>query len=241
MASAELVVTENQSGFSSLLVVFAILGACLLALKYVGHRAEQEMRAEAHREWTVDRLKVKAALKGQSDCRTINFEAPCPAGDSLSLQKKSGGVLVAADGSTKIGRWNVRIECAAKSPAAWWVMVAMRNGTNAFHKDPLTRKTLGWSELVSLKDVCGSGSGDMVLQKSQPCYGGIQGAESLPPEIIALSGCRDASCKYHNLYCGDNQREFPDCPEDYQSTFRYVDRYGWGGIDFTKYTVCTRL
>ncbi|WP_141735568.1 hypothetical protein [Oligoflexus tunisiensis] len=241
MASAGLDVRRSQSGFSGLLLVFAILGACLLGLKYVGHRAEQEMRAEAHREWTVDKLKIKAALKGQSDCKAINFETPCTVGTNIPLQKKSGGVLVAADGSTKIGRWNVQIECAAKSPAAYWVMVAVRDGANAFHKDPLTRKPLGWSELVSLKDVCGTGSADIVLQKSQPCYGGIQGTAPLPPEIVSLSGCSDASCKYHNLYCGDNQRVFPDCPVDYQSTFRYVDRYGWGGIDFTKYTICTKL
>src|SRR5690606_15914023 len=103
MASAGLDVTRSQSGFSSLLVVLAILGACLLALKYVGHRAEQEMRAEAHREWTVDRLKVKAALKGQSDCKAINLDAPCPVGSIIPLQKKTGGLLVADDGSTKIG------------------------------------------------------------------------------------------------------------------------------------------
>ncbi|HYX34499.1 MAG TPA: hypothetical protein VE954_15450 [Oligoflexus sp.] len=230
---------SSQTGSSGLLVVIALLGASLLGLQFVGHRSEQEMRAESHREWRVDKLKVKSALQSQSNCSAVNFTSACAVGTTLALPNKSGGVLVAANGSTKIGRWNVKIECKAKSTTEYWVTAAALDASNTFIKDPLTQKPMAWSDLMPLQDACGSGSADIVLEKSSPCYGTAQGTGPLPAELATASGC--VNCKYLGHYCSDTQRAFPSCPDGYQGIFRYVDRYGWGGIDFTKYTICSKI
>jgi hypothetical protein len=231
---------RDQSGFSALLIVTALLGASLLGLKYMQHRTELELRAEAHQDWIVDKLKVKSSLRSQSDCQLINLNSGCTIGNTIALPKQSGGILVAANGSTKIGRWNVKVECLAKTPPAYGVLVGSPAGGNGFHKDPLTQKPLVWTKLMSLTEACGSTGAATLLAKSAPCYGAQQGVEPLPPEVTAQTGCT-GSCLFAGHYCGDAQRDFPSCPPDYQSTFRYVDRYGWGGIDMTKYTICTKL
>ena len=92
---------------------------------------------------------------------------------------------------------------------------------------------------MPLKDACSLLGSDVLLLKSDPCFGAIQGLGALPPEVATASAC--TTCKYAGKYCTEAQRDFPKCPTDYQSVFRYVDRYGWGGIDMTKYTVCSKI
>jgi hypothetical protein len=70
-----------------------------------------------------------------------------------------------------------------------------------------------------------------------PCYGGEEGIDPLPDKLDDI--CDD--CIFKSRYCADEQRSFPDCPEGYAGFYRYVDRYGWGGIDYTKYTICREL
>lgn len=229
----------SQQGSAALIVVFGVIASALAGIQYLGQRTEKEYRAETRQEIMIDKLKVKSSLRANADCSLIDFSAPCSPGSTYAVPRISGGILVAADGSTVIGKWNVKIECLAKVPNAFWITVAKPDGKGGFHPDPLTQQALTWKEMITLEEVCSTNGPGFLLQAGQPCYGASEGTNPIPPEISTQLGC-SSNCTYANSYCPDTQRDYPVCPNGYQTVFRYVDRFGWGAVDFAKYTLCSR-
>ncbi len=85
---------------------------------------------------------VKAQIASSIDCSntfmTRTIGNPCPSQVNLDLVSKSGTTVAAANGSTVIGRWNVKPSC---DPSGLTVKAALKNG-GQFVKDEMNSNLL---------------------------------------------------------------------------------------------------
>lgn len=226
---------NREGGFSALLVVF-ILATGFLALKLVNDRTVQEMKALASQSLIIDRLKAKSLIRSNFDCASYDFTQSCTLGEEIALTDTYDAVFVKKDGSTRAGEWNIKVECKNAAHPEPIVLLARLDEKGQYRKDPLTGKVQDWSNLTTLKSFCEESTNDSLLLKSSPpCYGLTEGMGALPS--LLASGC-GSFCAY--AYCMDEQRDFPACPSGYHIASTYIDRFGWGGIDFTKYSICLK-
>lgn len=224
---------QNQSGFISLPIVMGLVGLLLLVMHSTYKRAQDELAREYHKELMTDKFEVLSALRYAKVCEAV--PKSCSAGQRLDLFDKQGREIVNRDGTHKISRWNVKVECLANKSNQYWVYVARLNGTE-FLKDPLTGQLLQWKEISDLSSACGSALPNDTLFLRNDCYGGIEGGTTVPSSFAALCGKACLTKKY----CSDNQVTFPQCPPGQRIVSRYLDRYGWGGVDLSKYTLCMK-
>jgi hypothetical protein len=215
-----------------------MFGACLLSAAFLHHRSVNEMAAQEKDDLNAYKLYARTALRAKLDCRAPVF-TPCVAGSTIQLLDRAGKELVATAGTTKIGKWNVKAQCLTKTQTEFWIMLARPDGAGGFRKDPLSGAPLGWTEAVALSALCqgGDAPGSTTIVRSAPCYASVEGSSPLP--AVPKNVCK--GCSIENTYCGDDQREFPLCPAGYKSFFHYSDRYGWGGVDLSKYTLCRKV
>ena len=85
--------------------------------------------------------------------------------------------------------------------------------------------------------MCSQGKAANRKLLANTCYGAVEGTGPMPADLAAQCN----GCVFMDLYCADNQIAFPECPQGFKKTYNYIDRYGWGGIDLSKYTLCEKI
>lgn len=228
---------KSEEGAITFVFMLGVVGVSFVIFSTLTQRSQNEFNLASHRDIQSDKEQVLKAFQNIADCPAN--PPPCAANDHLEIKDKTGKMMVARDGMSRIGRWNVRIDCMSGSkdkPADYGVMIGRFSPSGEVLNDPLTKKPMSFKKMSSLIEACSLGKSDDTKLLSNICYGAINGKEKLPSGEAKDCG----ECQFKNTYCGDNQVPFPTCPEGYIPTFRYSDRYGWGGIDLTKYTLCRK-
>lgn len=222
-----------------MLIVILLVVASFFSLGYLSQQASRELDAELHNELNADKDLVRSSVRWNSRC-TAAVRRSCKIGDTLPLYDRKGGVFIDQTGNTKIGKWNVRLACDRdkKLGRVYHVQVARKAQDGEFLEDPLTKHTLEWSSLFPMRESCEGGVSktDVVLRND--CYGNLTGRDPVPADLLPhCPGCPGSA----NFYCSDDQVSFPACPSGYRVGIRYIDRFGWGGVDLTKITVCKKV
>ena len=211
------------------------------------------------------RFQAACPAAGGFSCTTAGDSAS----EGLQLNDKDGNTLIRNSNSnvqqTRIGGWNVRIRCDGSQYQVQAARCRRGNGGNGYNctefvKNPLTKLEDVWQEIGTLENLCGSTQRLVVY--SAPCFGGnVDGLRSAIPSAIQcnylpLGAIINPDNAIHNgmcffgspghahggqTYCPENVVPYPDCPGGFNPTLRGTDRYGWGGLDLTKFTVCERL
>ena len=229
--------SSREQGSAPLIAVLMMLGICFILTSFLSNQTINEYDAELHQDLNVDRIYVKSAIRSGSNCST-EAEKACVLGQRVKIFTKAGVELVNDKGTSRIGKWNVKVECfQKKAKLEFFVFLSRLDSGGQILNDPLTKKPLDSIELSSLKDICPSSAVDPPKLFGNTCFGFESGTAPLPDSVNKICN----GCKFTNRYCGDNQVPFPICPTGFQRTFHYIDRYGWGGIDLTKYTLCKKL
>lgn len=220
---------SNQAGAINLTLSILCCLACFLIVRFLNSRSTEALNAEISNTLRVDKILVEAALRNSIDCSNLP-NGPCKG--PVDLTDKYGKLFLSKDGSQKIGAWNARIACG--SDGAFWVQTSVLRKDKSFGEDPLTKKSLKWTDLVSLGKAC-MPVPLLMLEKS--CYGFYDGLGSLPQEVLEANRGTLPAYKY----CLEDQMDFPSCPDGYAVRNRYSDRFGWAGMDLAKYTNCEKI
>jgi len=218
----------KDSGAITIPFVITVTGILMLVVKLSSDRAKKEFASEYHNALRVDKMQIKHALRTIKECPQ-EVAKPCSPGQSINVFDTDGEILVSADGTSKIARWNVKIECSEAKGNQYWVYTSRLAGSG-FAKDPLTDRPDDWKPLTQFD--CGKKTN--VLVQANVCYGLIQGTATLPSGFVIP----ESNMGLLNRYCSDEQIPFLDCPEGYSADYRIIDRFGWAGMDLTKYTYC---
>ncbi|RYG71097.1 hypothetical protein EON80_05835 [bacterium] len=247
---------NKESGSISTLTVLGIVGICMMFMFQLNKRSQNEFSYELHSEIVSHRNAVIRKIEDLAVCGKL--EQNCTRGMTYDVESRLGGpLLVKRDGSTVISSLNVLIRCEDfkhkdnKVDKSLVVNVARRDKAGNFLSDPLTPSRKGeWTPLdLSLAEICNGDSGVETVIEEATCYGGKNEAVGQQrngyelPEDIRMQFCSDPGCKKLRSYCNENLSEFnyKDCRAGYKPTFKYLDRYGWAGVDFSKYTVCEKV
>ena len=152
----------------------------------------------------------------------------------------------------------------------WWLWDQVqtsrrKNTTSSFLENPLSKIPDSWRNLDSLENLC---TNERIVLHHLGCYGGVTyyypgyylGHIQPPLKIKLACYMTFPSCSYSapmppNLYhqgysyCPSiNPRstnpneflEYPTCPAGFIPELKFIDRYGWGGSELSKVTVCLR-
>lgn len=225
---------KSEEGASTFVLMLGVVGVSLVVFSLLAQRAQNELNLTLHRDIQGDKPAVLKAFEHLAACPS-NPPA-CSVGDRLEIKNKPGKIMVNRDGSSRIGRWNVRVDCQAGGSQKYAVMISRMSPNGEVLADPLTKRPMKWEKLANLDDACTVQKPEETKLMAAICYGALDGKESLPPAEARDCG----ECQFKNKYCGDNQVPFPSCEAGFVPVFRYSDRYGWGGIDLTKYTLCRK-
>lgn len=227
---------KNEAGFTSIKTIIILFFVSMASFTWQNNRTQNNLRSVLQLELEVDEIHLQAAIANKANCNGVDFSS-CTVGDFLELEDKEGATLLADTGNSKIGKWNARVQCENVDGATeWWVSLARLTADSSFKKNPETDQPDSWEKAGTLKDFCNANVEVRLLVASEPCYGGQEGDSLLPePQAIACGSC---GFKDKYKFCSNDQREFPSCPAGFQNEIEYIDRYGWGGIDFTKNVIC---
>ena len=235
----------NEQGSSSLLTIIILFSISFTVFGFIQVRAKKDLDKLISNGLEENKLLVSRAIAYQADCNSIDFSTSCPGSSSLGLDDRRGNSLISNSG-TKVGDWDVRVRC---NSGVYQVELARLKSNGDFKVNSLTRQEYSWEVMDTLKNLCFR---DRQVIPASPCYGtqgGVgAGHTQLPPHLLTV--CQTMSppggfCNpsyYHGsyTYCPNNIGNYPGCPSGYQPELNYIDRFGWGGIDFTKMTVCVK-
>lgn len=233
---------ENQSGSVAMITLMLIVGVSLFYFGQLASKSQNVLNQGFHDSLIAEKNQIKARIKYAASCE-VAIPLTCTGDQKLSLKSKTGNTLVSADGLQKIGHWNVKVQCKSPSSEGFWIFAARLDAKLQATKDPLTGKLLDWTPVAKLARDCDGASVPERKLVHNTCYGTITGTHSLPPEIAKLCANvpgTDLGCTFSGKYCGDQQIDYPPCEPGYHSLYRYMDRFGWGGIDISKFTMCEK-
>lgn len=230
---------KSQSGSAAVLIILLLVAASVLSLGYLSQQASREYDAELQGELNADKNLVRSSLRWKMRCNAEVLRS-CSLGDRIKLYDRQGKLFIDDTGTSTIGKWNVRIACDRHKEFGliFHAQVARMDSSGTFLDDPLTKNKLNWRSIFPMRDICEGGGSDTDVVLRNDCYGNLSGRDPVSGDLLRF--CPRCP-SFRNFYCADDQINFPTCPTGFRVGVRYVDRYGWGGIDMTKITVCRKI
>ncbi|MFK7824184.1 MAG: hypothetical protein AB8G05_08505 [Oligoflexales bacterium] len=247
----EVSVNSGEAGVASLLTVIILFGVTFSIFSFLSLQSDRQLKQLLREELKVDKLLVNRALAFQANCAAIS-SFTCSGAGPLKVDDIKGNDLIVNSGNKKIGKWNTRIRCVSDE---YEVQVARLKSPGVFETDPFTNQPDSWESIGNLESLCVR---ERQVIAGTPCYGADTGGligsavgrTVLPAEVLAACNSTSPPCQFKGkpsdplikhggfTYCPDSLESFPTCPAGFHAELEYVDRYGWGGIDYTKFTIC---
>ncbi len=173
---------NRQDGSAAIFAMTIVVGSGLFIMSQMATRSSLALDREMHNELVAEKAQVKLTLENATTCDTP-LPKTCKTGNPIALNSKSGTPLVTVDGMSKIGMWNVKVDCMNDTDNTYGIFVSRQVAQNTFMLDPQTKLPLNWKSVAPLTINCGVQAPDDGVLYHNTCYGTVTGADALPYEV----------------------------------------------------------